>query len=341
MSLKRSPEEIEKDISNIEHALLTVSEIRSSLKHFTNIIQAEQKGSNFVQLFGDRLKCVRYDLNTLSAQGENLKGALEHAQITAIENKFNWNMIKSEAEKEATEEEIRYREEEANSGKAKELGSIVKASAEHAYKELSSIVLERKSTLTTSEPLFLTKCISEWLAENKPINTELSIIFAKKEYSTLCGSTCRIKICMRKALVADLELEYERESDALVIHQYTIISAKEEKQSWQNSQYFVFQKMNLLATTAFEDMLGFFAREALYNILDWFASYHDLFISPCQRCHKVLQFDSPQYRYLPPMVRTWAKKQPIYQNNETATVRKIGAPYHMRCFIEYRNNQAM
>ncbi|KAI8642274.1 hypothetical protein BD408DRAFT_344555 [Parasitella parasitica] len=74
MSLTRSPEEIEKDISNIDHALLTVSEIRSSLKHFTEIVQAEEKGPNFVQSFGDRLKSVRRDLNTLSAQGENLKG---------------------------------------------------------------------------------------------------------------------------------------------------------------------------------------------------------------------------------------------------------------------------
>jgi hypothetical protein len=40
----------------------------------------------------------------------------------------------SEAEKEAAEEEIRYREEEANSGKAKEAGSLVKASADFAYK---------------------------------------------------------------------------------------------------------------------------------------------------------------------------------------------------------------
>ncbi|KAG2202429.1 hypothetical protein INT46_001325 [Mucor plumbeus] len=351
MSLTRSPENIEKDISNIEHALLTVSEIRSSLKHFTDIVQVEQKGPSFVQSFSDRLKCVRRDLNTLSAEGENLKGALEHAQVAAIENKFNWNLIKSliehhhhhrsEAEKEAAEEEIRYREEEANSGKAKEVGSIVKSSANHAYKELSSIVLERKSNLTPPEPLFFTKYINEWLTENKATNADLSVIFEKQEQQTLCGSTCRIKICTRKALVADLELEYERGSDTLVIHQYDIKSVKEEKQSWKDSQYLVFQKVNLLATTAFEDMLVFFAKEALYNILNWFASYRNLFVSPCQRCHKLLQFDSPQYKYLPPMVRTWAKKQPIHQNDHVPIVHSIGVAYHMRCFTEYKNNHAM
>ncbi|GAN07278.1 hypothetical protein MAM1_0155d06774 [Mucor ambiguus] len=330
MSLTRSPEDIEKDIANIEHALLTA-----------NIIQAEQKGPNFVQSFSDRLKCVKRDLNTLSAEGENLKGALEHAQIAANENKFNWELIKSETEKEAAEEEIRYREEEANSGKAKELGSVVKASADHAYKELSSVVLERKSTLTQPESLFFTKYIQEWLAENKTNNADIFVGFIKEEQQTLSGSTCRIQICIRKALVADLELEYERGSDTLMIHQYDIKSTKEEKQSWQDSQYLVFQKMNLLATTAFEDMLVFFAREALHNILNWFASYHDLFMLPCQRCHKLLQFDSPQYRYLPPMVRIWAKKQPIQQNEDAPMVQSTGVPYHMRCYIEYRNNHAI
>lgn len=36
------------------------------------------------------------------------------------------------------------------------------------------------------------------------------------------------QICTRKALVADLELEYERGSDTLMIHQYDIKSVKEE-----------------------------------------------------------------------------------------------------------------
>ena len=67
--------------------------------------------------------------------------------------------------------------------------------------------------------------------------------------------------------MADLELEYERNSDTLIIHQYDIKGVKEEKHFWQDSQYLVFQKINLLATDAFEDMLVFFAKESLYNIL--------------------------------------------------------------------------
>lgn len=52
-----------------------------------------------------------------------------------------------EAEKEAVQEELRYREEEENSNKAKEIGSTVKTNADHVYKELASVVLERKPNL--------------------------------------------------------------------------------------------------------------------------------------------------------------------------------------------------
>ncbi|KAI8077026.1 hypothetical protein BDF21DRAFT_342008 [Thamnidium elegans] len=75
MMSTREPAEIERDISNIDSTLLTVSEIRSSLKYFTKLVQSDKKGPNFVHLFSDRLNAVKRDLNTLSSQGENLKGS--------------------------------------------------------------------------------------------------------------------------------------------------------------------------------------------------------------------------------------------------------------------------
>lgn len=143
-------------------------------------------------------------------------------------------------------------------------------------------------------------------------------------------------------MAADLELEYEKNTDTLIIHQYDIKSVKEQKHFWQDSQYLVFQKLNLLATSAFEHMLVFYAKESLHNILDWFASYYDLFSKPCHRCHKLLQFDSPHYKYLPPMVRTWTKKQPLGSVNEPSPLlrQEVGVAYHMRCFAEYQNSHS-
>ncbi|CAO3625484.1 unnamed protein product [Mucor hiemalis] len=315
--------ELVKDIANIDHALLTVSEICSSLRSFIQLVQAEKKGPTFVHSFSERLNSVKRELNTL---------CFGTCPIIANENKFNWNLIKSETQKEAAEEEIRCREEETNSTKTKESGSIVKANAEYAYKQLSSVVLEHKPNLTSPVPLFFTTYINEWIAERKPNDIDFTVRYKEEEKMSSSGSTCRIKICAQKALVADLELEYERNSDTLIIHQYDIKGVKEQKHSWQDSQYLVFQKINLLATDAFEDMLVFFGKESLFNILEWFLSYHDLFTKPCHRCRKILQFDSPQYRYLPPMVRTWVKKSPTVNNDISETSPPPATAFHMRCY---------
>ncbi|KAI8977294.1 hypothetical protein BDF20DRAFT_557765 [Mycotypha africana] len=193
MAVTRSLSEIEKDIANIDHALSTVSEIRSSLKHFKTLVQDEQKGPSFVQSFGDKLKHIRRDLGILSADSEILKAALEHAQIAAKENKFDWDLIKSEAEREAEEEEMRYQEEKADTGKAKEVGSTVKSNADHLYKELASIVLERKATTAEMEDKFFTKRINEWMNTNKINYMDFAIGFLKEEQATLSGSICRVK----------------------------------------------------------------------------------------------------------------------------------------------------
>ncbi|ORE02305.1 hypothetical protein BCV72DRAFT_54594 [Rhizopus microsporus var. microsporus] len=105
-----------------------------------------------------------------------------------------------------------------------------------------------------------------------------------------------------------------------------------QKQLSQGSQYLVFQKLSLLAAVAFEDMTTLFARESFFYILDWLSSYHDLFTAPCIRCHKVLQFDSPVYKYTPPVVRTWNTKH---------TTDRTAVAYHMRCYHEHKNSQAI
>ncbi|KAI8875503.1 hypothetical protein K501DRAFT_280308 [Backusella circina FSU 941] len=166
----------------------------------------------------------------------------------------------------------------------------------------------------------------------------MSVSFMNEECATLSGSTCRIKISVQKSLVAEVELEYERQTDSVVIHQYDIKGPKEEnKNNWQESQHLVFQKLNLLAKSAFEDILVFYARESLYSLLEWIGSYYNLFTEPCHRCHTRLQFDSPQYKYLPPMVRTWTKKSTSGTTSiieQSQLQNSVGIAYHMRCFIE-------
>lgn len=102
--------------------------------------------------------------------------------------------------------------------------------------------------------------------------------------------------------MTEVELEYEQQTDTLVIHQYDIKGPKEEvrvyyynyyyyftvinipsfvknKNNWQESQHLVFQKLNLLAKSAFEDVLVFYARESLYSLLvKQSVNHHSLWI---------------------------------------------------------------
>ncbi|KAI9015645.1 hypothetical protein CLU79DRAFT_337688 [Phycomyces nitens] len=143
------------------------------------------------------------------------------------------------------------------------------------------------------------------MLNDKPQNLGMVVEIAEEEKETLVGSTCRVKVAVQKVLVASLSLEYENRSNTLILQEFDIHGPREEKSVWQESNHFVFQKINMLAKDAFGDMTTLTAKEALSSILQWLASYHNLFVEPCCRCHKRLQFDSPHYKHLPAVVRTW------------------------------------
>ncbi|KAG1299363.1 hypothetical protein G6F66_000900 [Rhizopus arrhizus] len=317
MTTTRDPATIERDISQIDQALQQVSNLRAALKQFVQLVEQEQKGPNHVQAFTERIKRLKQELIGLGTESEKIKDVLEYVQSKTVEDEFDWNAMKSE------------KEGNQKMNTRKEIGSSVKDKADYAYKQLSSIVFDNNPISIES---FFTTYTNEWIAQNKDQASKVTISFEREEQSTFSGTICHLKICVHKGFIAELELEYMRASNRLVVHQHDIRGLKEEKHIWQDSQYLIFQKLNLLTSVAFEDMTMFFARESFYYILDWFSSYHDLFTAPCYRCHKVLQFDSPVSKYLPPIVRTWNSKHAA-QVTPTA--------YHKTCFHEYKNSQAM
>ncbi|ORZ21420.1 hypothetical protein BCR42DRAFT_193048 [Absidia repens] len=171
--------------------------------------------------------------------------------------------------------------------------------------------------------------------------------FLQPEQRITTGSACCLEMSVEKVLTATLDLEYHHTSNSLIIHRYEIKGPKEDKPFWQDSKYNVFQKINMIAAKAFEEMTVLSAREALLNSLNWLSSYHHLFSEPCQRCHKRLQFDSPRYKHLPPVIRTWSHDKNnnttnssnsspslVSTNNESTISNRtdLGLPYHLRCY---------
>ncbi|KAG0177588.1 hypothetical protein DFQ29_004667 [Apophysomyces sp. BC1021] len=350
----RTLAELEQDIANLEQSLFTasalyfisvfilllltgwykqVSEIRSSLKHFSQLVQEEEKKPNYVNAFTDRLTTVKRELNRLSSETEGLKGTLEYAQQAAEANTFDWPMIKQEIDKDMAEQMNRY---EAEKDKPKEVGAVIKSNVDAIYRQISSVVPGRPSSLSAVRSSFITTHIHQWMTSEKPQHVLMHVSYDTPERETFAGSICRVKVSIFKALTAILDLEYDHTSNSLVVHQYEMRSPKEDKPFWEDSQHLIFQRLDLLINAALNDMTLTTARESLFCILHWLSSYYNLFVEPCCRCHKRLQFDSPQYKYLPPIVRTWDQKKVANQSdrNLSLTHNTVGLAYHIRCFIE-------
>ncbi|ORX59642.1 hypothetical protein DM01DRAFT_1371507 [Hesseltinella vesiculosa] len=172
----------------------------------------------------------------------------------------------------------------------------------------------------TSEATFITSVLQQWLASEKLKSIPVQHRLVQPEQKITNGSVCSLELTVRNILTATIDFEHHEPSDSLIIHRYDIKHPKEQKPYWQDSSYNVFQKIHTVASRALDDLTRFAAREALVNVLDWLTSYHQLYQEPCARCQKRLQFDSPQFKYLPPVVRTWDQT--------------IGTAYHLKCFQE-------
>ncbi|CDS14470.1 hypothetical protein LRAMOSA06639 [Lichtheimia ramosa] len=325
----RSSTDIETDIVKINEALFTISELRSSLRSFKQLVQQENKGPTYVNAFGERLNLVKNGVNRLTSEAEGLKGALVYAQVAAKHN-YDWLSIKDAVENDAAAEERR--QAEIGAGRSKDPSAQIKKTSDQMLRQLSSVVLERRKPTSTAN--FITTHIDQWLAHEKPNNVNMSITFDSPEHDTMSGSACCVTIAVEKALRVVLSLNYHNTSDTLVVHRYEMKSANEEKNSQQDA--LLFQKLNVLADSAFQDMGVMPARESLSSILHWIASYHNLFTEPCFRCNRRLQFDSPHYKFLPPMVRTWVRRKVDYMEPDREMPQAYttaGMAYHMLCFV--------
>ncbi|KAL1929142.1 hypothetical protein VTP01DRAFT_2201 [Rhizomucor pusillus] len=331
----RSLAELETDIANISAALVTVSDLRSSLRSFAALIEDENRTSSFVQQFTERLTNLREGLGRLSLESESLRGALDYAQ-SAANAKYDWENIKANLDSgEAGEDGANLVE---NKNKEAEAGSIIQRDAERIHKELSSVVMERSTPLTSqsSTKNIITSFIKDWFTNEKAENINVSIESDSEEREASTGSACSITIQVAQALKASLDMEYHKASDSLIIHRYGIDAVSEKAPLEHDSRYLLFQKLNILADAAFQDMSVLPARESFMSIMNWISSYHNLFTEPCVRCHKRLQLDSPQYKHLPPMVRTWVRRKIDYMEPDREMPQAYttaGIAYHMQCFV--------
>ncbi|KAI8341795.1 hypothetical protein BC941DRAFT_449167 [Chlamydoabsidia padenii] len=268
MTSIRTQQDIEQDVASIDHALSTVSEIRSSLRQFVQTVESNPSHPSYIHQFTEGINKIKRDITRQAMESEQLKGALEYAHQVAQTNAFDWPAIKEYM----GDETITERSMDLDMKVKRETGNLVKNQVDHLFSELSCMVLPKRSIdndleNNTIPKDFITHHFDQWMVSNKERSHHITGKFLQPEQQITSGSACCLEINVQKVLTATLDLEYHHASDSLIIHRYEIKSPKEDKPFWQESKYNVFQKINLIATSAFEEMTLLSAREALLNSL--------------------------------------------------------------------------
>eukprot|EP01134_Creolimax_fragrantissima_P007249 CFRG7249T1 len=78
---------------------------------------------------------------------------------------------------------------------------------------------------------------------------------------------------------------------------------------WGNSNYLVFRKMTDQANAAILYFTSHKPQAVLSSFLVWLHSYHNLFTEKCSQCDRHLCYDSEEFKYLPPVVRSFTTEQ--------------------------------
>ncbi|KAG2184046.1 hypothetical protein INT44_009057 [Umbelopsis vinacea] len=144
--------------------------------------------------------------------------------------------------------------------------------------------------------------VNDWI-KTSPISKYADIQYAVEESTTLTGSACCLKISIPHVLCAYLSIQFDEGKHSVVFDNFCVVAYREDKPLWERSDYAVFEKINILAMEKLDEMAKSNAQIAVYSVLNWIASYNDLFTATCHKCQKRLLFNSPQFKYLPPTLR--------------------------------------
>ncbi|KNC83054.1 hypothetical protein SARC_04672 [Sphaeroforma arctica JP610] len=94
-----------------------------------------------------------------------------------------------------------------------------------------------------------------------------------------------------------------------------VTAVDEQVSVWHSSEHRVFRRMTDQANAAILYFTAHKPEAVLSSFLVWLHSYHNLFTAKCSRCDRHLCYDSEEFQYLPPVVRSFAtenKKHIVY-----------------------------
>ncbi|GAB5588747.1 Mediator of RNA polymerase II transcription subunit 27 [Umbelopsis nana] len=308
------------NIEKVDGLLNTLADIRVSVRQLFQVTTEESQVIEFPQIFNERLRTVKGVLGRFASETESAQGALEYAHNLSASKTFDINAIISDESNDTMD----FLNDEIPGNDAgdsnKEFGTALKQNASYVLREIATATpytlkrlaevsddrdskrVDTKGEGKDSSPGMIKTFVNDWI-KTSPFSKHATIEYAIEETNTLTGSVCCLKISITHVLTAFLSIQYDAGKDSVVFENLCVVAYREEKTLWERSDYAVFEKINILAMERLDEMAKNNAQQAIYNVLTWVASYHDLFTATCQKCQKRLLFNSPHFKYIPPTLR--------------------------------------
>ncbi|KAG2184385.1 hypothetical protein INT43_000294 [Umbelopsis isabellina] len=328
-------------IAKIDELLETLADTRASVRHLCRVTTDESRTVEFPQIFNERLRTVKGVLGRLGTEVDGAQGILEYAHNISAAKTFNIDSIVREESNDVMDflnDDLQGNEIGDTN---KEFGSALKQNASFLLREITIATkytlkrvneisedrdpkrLDTKGKDTSSESGMITAFINDWI-KTSSLSKHTIIQYAVEESNTLTGSACCLEISIPHVMKAYLSIQHDIEKDGVVFDNFCIVAYREEKPLWERSDYSVFSKINILALERLDEIAKKSSQKAIYCVLNWIASYHDLFTATCHKCQKRLLFNSPQFKYMPPTLR-------ILKSSEDHDEQIRYLAYHDKC----------
>ncbi|CAM0142291.1 unnamed protein product [Umbelopsis sp. WA50703] len=327
-------------IAKIDELLETLADTRASVRQLCRVTTEESRTVEFPQIFNEKLRTVKGILGRLGTEVDGAQGVLEYAHNISASKTFNIDSIVREESNDAMD----YLNDDLQGNEMgdtnKEFGSALKRNASFLLREITTATkytlkrvneitddrdpkkLDKKGKKPSSETGMITAFINDWI-KTSALSKNATIQYVVEESSTLTGSACCLEISIPHVLMANLSIQHNIEKDGVVFDNFCIVAYREEKPLWERSNYSVFSKINILALERLDEIAKNSSQKAIYCVLNWIASYHDLFTAACHKCQKRLLFNSPQFKYMPPTLRI------IKPSDDDEQIRYVA--YHDKC----------
>ncbi|KAH8550184.1 mediator complex subunit 27-domain-containing protein [Umbelopsis sp. PMI_123] len=328
------------NIEKVDTLLNTLTDIRASVKQLFQVSTEESRAIDFPQLFNERLRVVKGIIGRFTSEAENAQGALEYAHNLSATKTFDLSTIVRDEPIDGMD----YLNDDMQGNDAgdsnKEFGIALKQNASYLLREITTSTpytlkrlndipderdAKRIDTREDGNPLssgMISAFVNDWI-KTSPFSKYADIQSAIEESTTLTGSACCLKISISHVLCAYLSVQYDEGKHSVVFDNFCVVAYREEKPLWERSDYAVFEKINILAMERLDEMAKSNAQGSVYSVLNWIASYHDLFTATCHKCQKRLLFNSPQFKYLPPTLRV------LKQTENDDSIEWLA--YHSKC----------